>query len=130
MGGALVYALGGESAKARAFAERALRLSPFDPMAWHARLCLGYAALLEDHLDEAISHYAAAVHLNPQFGSLHAVHAMALALAGRMEEAGSVVRKTLEVDPSFRIGPILQMVHDPAFAEKLRRGMRLAGLPE
>ena len=130
MCGTLVYALGGASAKARAFAERALRLSPFDPFAWNGRLCLGHAALFEDRLDEAISHYASAVHLNPQFGALHAIYATALAEAGRMEEARQAVAKTLEVDPSFRIGPILQMFHDPAFAEKFRKGAVLAGLPE
>ena len=43
--GGLVYAVGGESAKARGLAERALRLSPFDPGAWNAHWALGHAAL-------------------------------------------------------------------------------------
>jgi hypothetical protein len=51
-----------------------------------------HATLCEDHLAAAISRLAAAVRLNPQFGCPSASSAIALALAGRTEEACSVVR--------------------------------------
>ena len=130
MSGALVYAYGAQAGKAKTLAERGLRLSPFDPSAWIGHVCFGNAAVVEQRPDDAASHYAAAVHLSPQFAALHACHAMALALADRREEAGAAVRRTLELDPSFRFGPVVQLLHDPGFADTLRKGALLAGLPE
>jgi len=128
--GALVYCYGAQAGKAKALAERGLRLSPFDPSAWVGHVSLGGAAVAEQRLDEAASHYAAAVHLSPQFAALHACHAMALALAGRKEEASAAARRTLELDPSYRFGPIMQVVYDSGLAEAFRKGALLAGLPE
>ncbi len=127
--GAMVCAMGGESAKTSAFAERALRLSPFDPAAWVAHMCLGYAAEFEERFEEALPHFAAAVHLNSRFAALQAVYAGALALAGRMEEARQEAAKTLAIHPEFRFGPFLQMPSNPAVAELVEKGVRLAGLP-
>ncbi|HXZ15925.1 MAG TPA: tetratricopeptide repeat protein [Roseiarcus sp.] len=128
--GGLVYAFCGEPAKATEFAQRALRLSPFDPAAWMAHLSFGHAAVYEDRYDDAVSHYEKALHLSPQLGAMHTLLAIALALAGRADEASPVVTKALEVDPNFRIGRVLTMFKSPAFADKLRTGARLAGLPE
>jgi hypothetical protein len=63
---------------------------------------------------------------------LYALHASTLALAGRSEEAKTVVRRVLELEPTFRVGPFLEFA---AFAEKNIRervvdGCRQAGLPE
>jgi len=127
--GGLVYALGGESAKATILAERALRLSPFDPAGWHAHLALSHAAMFEDRFEDALAHFDRTVHLNPQVGLMHAFRAAALVLAGRAEEAGPTIAKALELDPSLRWGRIMQLLH-PALAEKWARGLRLAGLPE
>jgi TolB-like protein len=130
MWGGVIYALGGESAKAVELADRALRLSPLDPLAWGAHLALGHAALIEDRFDDALSFFDRAINLNPQVGFMHANRAIALALAGRATEAGPSVAKTLEVDPSFRFGLVIPMIRNPDFAEKWGRGARLAGLPE
>jgi TolB-like protein/class 3 adenylate cyclase len=128
--GALVYALGGEAAKARTFADRSLRLSPFDPAAWGVHFVRTFAALIEGRPDEAVSHAVAAVHLHPHFGGLHAVHASALVLAGRSEEGRAVARRAVELFPSYNQGWIGQMVRDPVLRETLQRGGKLAGLPD
>jgi adenylate cyclase len=128
--GALVYAMGGDAARARAFADRSLRLSPFDPVAWGVHHVRSFAALIEGRPDEAISHAVAAVHLHPHFVGLHAVHAIALALAGRTEEGRAVARRTLEAFPAYNQGWIGHMVRDPALKETLQRGGKLAGLPD
>jgi adenylate cyclase len=128
--GALVYGLGGESAKAAALAERAVQLSPLDPLMWQAHFCLGHAALLDERNNDAISHYAKATQFNPQLGLLHSAYAVALALAGCVEEAELAGRKALELEPTLRYGPLMQMVRSPVLRDKMLTGARLAGLPE
>jgi len=130
MWGAFVYAMGGESDKAAAFAERALRISPFDPLTWHAHLCLGHARLTQDRDEEALAHYARALNLNPQYQPLHYMHALGLALTGRIDEAREAARKGVELAPHVRFGPLMEIVRGPGLKEKLTRGMRLAGVPE
>ena len=129
-GGALVYAMGGDAARARALADRSLRISPFDPIAWGVHHVRSFAALIEGRPDEAVSHAVAAVHLHPHFAGLHAVHATALALAGRTDEGRAVARKALEAFPAHNQGWIGHMVRDRALRETLQRGGKLAGLPD
>ena len=120
--GALVYAMGGEAARARTFADRSLRLTPFDPIARGVHYVRSFAALIEGRPDEAVSEAVAAVHLHPHFGGLHAVHAIALVLAGRTEEGRAVARKALEAFPAYNQGWIGHMVRDPALTKTLQRG--------
>src|SRR5271168_3906519 len=89
--GALIHASSGNSAAATADANRALRLSPFDPVAFAAHEALGHVAFQEARYDEAASHYAKAVQANTRFSLLYFVQAAAMALAGRVEEARPIV---------------------------------------
>ena len=68
--GAHVHAFRGDHAAATVHANRALRLSPFDPLAFEAHLDLGVAALGEARYDEAASHFAKAVQANPGFNQV------------------------------------------------------------
>jgi tetratricopeptide (TPR) repeat protein len=86
--GALIHASSGNSAAATAYANRALRLSPFDPVAFAAHGALGHVAFQEERYDEAASCYDKAVQANPRFSLYYFAQAIALALAGRLEEAG------------------------------------------
>jgi adenylate cyclase len=128
--GAYIHVARGNSAAATAYAERALRLSPFDPGCYLGQIALGAAALLESRYDEAASSFAKAVQASPGFSYVYACHAYALALAGRGEEARPVVRRLLELEPGYRAGVIRQFGMIPALAEKFLEGARLAGLPE
>jgi adenylate cyclase len=128
--GAILYAIDENAGAARAYANRALRLSPFDPLADHAHVALGMSALLEDRYDEAVSHYAKAVQLNPRFSILYLGYAGVLALAGRAEDAKPVVRKLLELEPAFRLGPVTQMFRRPTLTGKFLGAWRQLGLPE
>ena len=65
-----MYGFAARPVEATAAANRALRLSPFDPVVFHAHLALGLAAIVEAHYDEAASHCAKAVQANPRFGNL------------------------------------------------------------
>jgi adenylate cyclase len=56
--GALIHASSGNFAAVTAHANRALRLSPFDPVAFVAHTALGHVAIYEAHYDDAALHYA------------------------------------------------------------------------
>jgi adenylate cyclase len=128
--GAHVHAFSGNSAVAATYAERALRLSPFDPLVFEAHMALGFAAVQEARYDEAASHVAKAVQANSGFSSLYFLYAMVLALAGRTEEARPIVRRGLELEPTFRVRLFFEAGIVPAIVDKLADGARLLGLPE
>jgi adenylate cyclase len=128
--GALIHASSGNFAAVTAHANRALRLSPFDPVAFVAHTALGHVAVVEGHYDEAASHYAKAVLANPRFSVAYFCQAIALALAGRVEEAGPIVRQLLELSPGFRSSKVFDYSVIGTFAAKLIEGARLLGLPE
>ena len=128
--GALIYAFSGQPSAATAHAGRALQLSPFDPLAFQAHTALGFVALLEARYDEAASHYARAVHGNPRFGVLHFNQAIALALAGRLEEARPIVGRGLELQPDFRTRVYAESGVASELIVKITKGARLLGLPD
>jgi adenylate cyclase len=127
---ALIHASSGNFAAVTPYANRALRLSPFDPLASVAHTALGHVAVVEAHYDEAASHYAKAVQANPRFSVPYFCQAIALALAGRVEEARPIVRQLLELDPGFRSTRVFDYKEIGTFATKLKEGARLLGLPE
>jgi hypothetical protein len=67
---------------------------------------------------------------NSGFSSLYFLYAMVLALARRAEEAGPIVQRGLELEPSFRSRVIFEVGIVPAIVDKLAKGARLLGLPE
>ena len=101
--GAYIHAISGNPTTAITQADRALRLSPFDPFAFVAYCALGAAAVQETRYDEAASHFAKAVQANPRFSTLHFFQAASLALAGRKEEALPIAQRLLELEPAFRL---------------------------
>jgi adenylate cyclase len=128
--GAIIYAFAGHPAAATSNANRALRLSPFDPLAYVAHLALGAAALQETRYDEAASHFAEAVQLNPRFSTPYAFQAASLALAGRLEEARTVAQRLLELEPGFRLRMLSEIGFARAVADRLAEGARILGMLE
>jgi adenylate cyclase len=127
---AIIHASSGNFAAVTANADRALRLSPFDPVAFVAHLALGHAAFPEARYSEAASHYAKAVQANPRFSALYFCQAVSLALAGRTEEASPIVRQLLELNPGFRSSQVFEYGVTGTFATKFKEGARLLDLPE
>jgi adenylate cyclase len=128
--GAVTASFMGLSSKASAFAERALRLSPFDLHAFEGHHALGNAALQEERYDDAASHLSRAVQANPNHSGFRFARAVALALAGRLEEARPVAQSIFELEPGFRMRSIFELGLAPSLKEKYARGGRLLGLPE
>ena len=87
-------------------------------------------ALLEARYDEAASHHARAVHDNPRFGVLYFNQAIALALAGRLEEARPIVGRGLELQPDFRTRVYAESGVASELIVKITKGARLLGLPD
>jgi adenylate cyclase len=126
--GAHINAFNGNPAAVSNYAKRALRLSPFDPFSFDAHNALGLAAVQEARYDEAALHFANAVQANTRFSTLYFLQAVALALAGRLEEAGPIVRRALELEPGFRNRFFLGIGMVPAIANKLVEGAHLLAL--
>jgi Flp pilus assembly protein TadD len=128
--GAFLYGLWGHSVSAASYGRRALRLSPFDPAAYHAHMALTFAAIQEDRYDEAVVHGSKLAQVSPNFGSHVLNYAVALALAGRMEDARRVYARAREIEPSFSISLARSLGGDPRIQEKYERAFRLLGMPE
>jgi adenylate cyclase len=130
--GAHIHGFSGDLAIAEDYANRALRLSPFDPISFNAYLSLGCVRVRQRRFDDAAAFFARAAQINPRFSSLYAFQIAALAMIGRTDEAKSVAKRLLELEPSFRILPSvanLVFLH-PELLNWLAEGLRKAGLPE
>jgi adenylate cyclase len=127
---ALVNAFADRPKAVALHAGRALRLSPFDPKAFEAHLALGMGAVSEQRYDHAAACFARASEINPNHSVIAFFHAIALALAGRAQDAIPSVRRGLELEPGFRIRIFAEFGMAPPLAEAFSRGARLLALPE
>jgi adenylate cyclase len=84
-------------------AEKALQLSPLEPLVYHAALALALACLLTGRNEEAVAHARKAIEGNHNFGFPYCVLALGCARLGRGEEASQAVRRLLRAVPRFRI---------------------------
>jgi tetratricopeptide (TPR) repeat protein len=127
--GAQANALAGRTVTAANFADRALRLSPLDPMAFEAHLALGESALQDDRYADAAACFARATQANPRFSSAYLFRAIATSLAGETERARPHARRGLELEPAFTV----RMFHEHGLAaplfEKFMVGAERLGLP-
>src|SRR5439155_6408375 len=130
--GAHIHACSGDPALAEDYANRALRLSPFDPLSYEGHLALGIVRIRLGRVDEATACFAKAVQANPRFSIMYAIHASSLALADRIEEAKVVARRLLELDPTFRVRPFVEFggFINPETLTAMAAGLRQTGLPE
>jgi len=128
--GALVHAYSGNANAAITYANRGLRLSPFDTSAYVAYAALGIAAIQESRYNEAASHYARAAEASGGFIGNYLSQAVALALAGRKEEARAIVHRFVEPEPEFRFSRLYSLGFVQEIADKFAEGARLLGLAE
>jgi adenylate cyclase len=127
--GAQANGLVGRPEMAMAFADRALRLSPFDTMAFEAHLALGEAAIQDKRYEDAASCFGRAAQTKPNLSTTYIFQAIALALAGRAKEARSQARRGLDLEPSFRARVFFELGLAQPLTEKFADGSRLLGLP-
>jgi tetratricopeptide (TPR) repeat protein len=113
-----------------AYAQRALRLSPFDPLAYAAYIAMATAAIHEDRYDDAAALFGKAAQANPGHGMFLLAQASSLALAGRLDEARPIWAEGLKLEPEFRVRTLLEVGLIPSIFNKLARGHRMLGVRE
>ena len=112
-------------------AERAIRLSPFDPYNFRSRHALAIVFFHRRQYTEAVDAARDAIRHNPKFGIARAVLAAALLRLGRAEEAKAAGRDLLECEPSFTIGGrSLTAGFQPMVFAPFAEAWREIGLPE
>jgi adenylate cyclase len=123
------YQIAGEPEEAIRSFERAIRLSPFNPMRFVTFTGRGIAFIGLGRFDEAVAAAKKALSENQAFSTAYRCLASALAHLGREAEARQAAAGLLELEPDFRIsewvarGGVspLQLYID---------GLRKAGVPE
>jgi len=112
-------------------AERAIRLSPFDPYNFRSRHALAIVCFHRRQYASAVDAAQDAIRHNPKFGIARAVLAAALLRLGRAEEAKAAGRGLLECEPSFTIaGRSRTAGFQPAVFAPFAEAWREIGLPE
>ena len=106
--------------------ERAMRMSPVDPLLHQAFVGMGLALIELGRFDEAIVAVKKAQRQNPSFPVVYRCLASAFAHLGRDAEAREAVARMLEADPGFSISRLIGQSNAKLFIE----GLRKAGLPE
>jgi adenylate cyclase len=109
--------------------ERAIRMSPVDPLLHRAFSGMGYAFIELGRFDEAIVAGKKAQRQNPSFSVAYRCLASALAHLGRDAEAREAAARLLEFDPTFTITSWIAR-GGQSNAKLLIEGLRKAGLPE
>ena len=128
--GATALAYAGEAERGIDWAERALRISPFDRLNYLSYHALAIAHFLRGRYDQAAHAARRAVQSIPSSSGSHSVLAAALAKLGRIEEAKAVALQVLALDPSFSAARFCAATGLPtALAEPMTDAWTTAGLP-
>jgi adenylate cyclase len=123
-----VYHTAGVPEEAVRSFERAMRMSPIDPLLDRLSVGMGMAFIELRRFDEAVAAGKKALRHNPSFSGTYWCLASAFAHLGRDAEAREAAARLLEVDPPFTISAWI--ARGGQSNAKLIEGLRKAGLPE
>ncbi|MDE2330494.1 MAG: tetratricopeptide repeat protein, partial [Bradyrhizobium sp.] len=124
-----VYRAAGLPEEAVRSFERAMRMSPIDPLLHRSLTGMGYAFIELGRFDEAILAGKKAQRQNPSWSATYRCLAAAFAHLGRDAEAREAAARLLEVDPAFTISAWIAR-GGQSNAKLVIEGLRKAGLPE
>jgi TolB-like protein len=112
-------------------AEKALQLSPLEPLAYHAALALALACLLSGRTEEAVAHARKAIEGNRNFAFPYCILALASARLCRPADATEAVRQLARVAPQFRLGSLRKIrLADAARFQSDLKLLQAAQMPE
>ncbi len=112
-------------------AEKAIQLSPLEPLVYHAAFALALACLLTGRTEEAVAHARKAIEGNRNFVFPYCVLAMGCARLGHGDEATQAVRRMVRAAPRFRLGSLRKIrFADAARLQSEFDLLREAHLPE
>ncbi len=128
----IVQAWKGDDATAVDQAERAIRLSPFDPLLYLPYVGLAYAHFAAGRFEEAANAAGRASQSNPKFSMPYVLHAAALANLGRGEEARVVGDALRKVEPNLTVSTAIRSARfaNPDKNAELGEALLRAGLPQ
>ena len=112
---------------------QAMRLSPLDPFRHLMHVAIAHAHFFAGRFTEGASWAERAFRGLPEARPALRIGAACFALAGRPEEAGSLVARLLEVDPTRRVSNLRETLgayRYPEHVAKYEEALRKAGLPE
>jgi adenylate cyclase len=129
--GSAILGWGGEAERAIEWAERGIRLSPFDPWRFAAYHALTLGHFHRGRYQEAADSAYKAVQANPGHSISRMLLAAPLVKLGRMDEARAAAAHVLELQPAFRYSKQFSGVNcAPALAASLSEALSKIGLPE
>jgi adenylate cyclase len=111
--------------------ERALRLSPIDPMNFNNYVGMGSAHEVAQEYDQAAALYRRALQERPNARWIYRNLSSSLSGAGRLEEAKEAYAELLRSYPDLTISKFKQaMVFSPAALDRMGENLRKLGLPD
>jgi TolB-like protein len=111
---------------------RAMRLSPRDPFAFVAYTLIGACHFFEGRYEEASSWAENGLRARPNWAAAARVVAASHALAGRTEQAQKAMARLRQLDSTFRVSHLKDLIpfRRPEDLARFEEGLRKAGLPE
>jgi tetratricopeptide (TPR) repeat protein len=114
--------------------QRAMRLSPLDPLRWTFFFGMAFADLVARRFEEAIDWADRCLREQPRLTQVFRLKATACAHLDRVEEARECARLMRELHPAFTISGWLRthgaFIFPPETLTMYVDGLRKAGLPE
>ncbi len=130
MGLARVLVIAGRPEQAEAHVREAMRLNPHYPNLYLGVLANALEEMRRD--GEAVEILRTAIGRDPNYFAGRLRLASLLALAGRLEEAGSQIKEALRINPRFNLTRAASFypTSNPESLKRFVSGLRSAGLPE
>jgi adenylate cyclase len=112
--------------------ERAVRLSPQDPMMHFYLYAVAVAHFVAERYEEGVAWAQRSLQDRGDYSLALATLAASLAFLGRVEQAQATVQELLRLVPGFSLTGLKLFLPaaDPDFVERYLDGLRKAGLPE
>ena len=111
--------------------ERALRLSPIDPMNFNNYVGIGSAHEVAQDYDQAAAFYRRALEERPNASWIYRNLASSLSGAGRVDEARQAFAEVMRFYPDLTMSRFKEaMVFSPAVLDRMAENLRKLGLPD
>jgi len=126
-----VRAFLGDPERAIEHLQRAIRLSPLDPLIFIVQNGIVLAHFFAGRYDEALDWAQRALRQNPNYAAALIMAAVSAALLGRHEERDRAVERLRALDPDVTIGSFANVwpLRRPEDLSAFDKGLRLTGLP-
>jgi tetratricopeptide (TPR) repeat protein len=127
----IIRAWTGDCKTAIEHARIGIRLGPYDPLIYLPFVGLAYAHFFAGNFVEAASAASRASAANPRFSVPRYLHAAALLRLGRTDEAKSMAKVLIELQPGFTVsGLVAGNTTTPERMDLLAGALRQVGLPD